>query len=203
MNQFDLTEVISFYDQRFQTEGPGLKSVGWSTKESQEIRFANLIRGLDLNEKTILDVGCGQGDLVNFLIKEKINFKSFMGSDISAPMIDYCQKKFNDLTNVSFQCSELVSKKSIPHFDYAFLSGTLSFKLDDNWSYTQNLLSNLFQVAQNGVSSNFLTSYVDFKLEKNFHYEPEKMFSFGKKLSKNVNLFHDYPLYEFTIQILK
>jgi len=29
------------------------------------------------------------------------------------------------------------------------------------------------------------------------------MFSFAKKLSRRVALYHDYPLWEFTIQILK
>lgn len=203
MAQFDLTEITSFYDTRFQIEGSGFKSVGWSSKESQEMRFSNLIRGLDLNGKTILDIGCGQGDFINFLIKEKINFNKFIGLDISNPMINYCKKTFYDLENVTFFCGNFLDEINIPNFDYAFLSGTLSFKIDNNWDYTKALITKVFTNATGGIASNFLTSYVDFKVEKNFHYEPEIMFNFGKKLSKKVNLFHDYPLYEFTIQILK
>ena len=48
-----------------------------------------------------------------------------------------------------------------------------------------------------------MSSYCDYKLNKNKHYNPEKIFKYAKSISKKVNLIHDYDLYEFTIQIYK
>ena len=40
-----------------------------------------------------------------------------------------------------------------------------------------------------------------FRKRKIFHYKPEEIFSFSKEITKYVSLYHDYPLFEFTIQL--
>lgn len=89
------------------------------------------------------------------------------------------------------------------NFDVIIASGTFSFKSGDNMESTRVHLEKLFSVAKQSLNVNFLTKYADFELEKNFHYWPEDVFRMARKLTKKVNLYHDYPLYEFTIQLLK
>ena len=69
--------------------------------------------------------------------------------------------------------------------------------------YTKDSMKRLFKISKDVLSVNFLSKYVDFELEKNYHYSPEEMFNFSKEITKKVNLYHDYPLYEFTIQLKK
>ena len=65
------------------------------------------------------------------------------------------------------------------------------------------LIEKMFKISKKILSVNFMSSYCDYKLNKNLHYKPEEMFKFAKKLSPKVNLIHDYNLYEFTLQIYK
>ena len=62
-------------------------------------------------------------------------------------------------------------------------------------------MGELFDLSSQCLAMNFLTTYVDYQLEKNFHFKPEDVFSLAKSLTKHVTLFHDYPLWEFTIQL--
>lgn len=204
MSKFNLDEVKKFYNTRHQEVGDTLKSVGWSTKESQYLRFQVLVRGLELEGKTILDVGCGLGDFIQFL--EEIGVKNFTyyGIDISESLITSAKKKYSSHSNYHFMVGDSLELLSqLPEFDISVMSGALSYKIADNVGYTTEVMRKLTAKAKEVTAFNFLTSYVDYTLEKNYHYRPEDIFSIAKTITKRVNLLHDYPLYEFTVQLFK
>lgn len=204
MSKFNLDEVKKFYNTRHQEVGDTLKSVGWSTKESQYLRFEVLVRGLELEGKTILDVGCGLGDFIQFLENRGLKNFNYYGIDISESLIGSAKKKYAQNSNYQFLVGDSVELiNQLPDFDLSIMSGALSFKIDDNIGYTTEVMRKLTAKAKEATSFNFLTSYVDYTLEKNYHYRPEDIFSIAKTITKKVNLFHDYPLYEFTVQLFK
>ena len=203
MNKFYLDEVKQFYDDRYRVQGDSIASVGWSSVESQDLRFRMLLRDVDCSKKVMLDVGCGLGDLIPFLTKEGFEF-CYIGIDISSELIKAAQEKYKDNKKVLFIETDMLNFDSNSHHvDISVLSGTLSHKIEGNMTYAKAVIEKMFQSSTEVAALNFMSSYVDFKHEKNFHYNPEEMFSFGKTLTKKVNLFHDYPLYEFTLQIFK
>ena len=63
------------------------------------------------------------------------------------------------------------------------------------------MLSRMFALSKEAVSVNFLSTHVDFQNTRNFHYDPSEMLAFAKTLTKWVALYHDYPLWEFTLQM--
>jgi hypothetical protein len=65
------------------------------------------------------------------------------------------------------------------------------------------MLTLMFSNASKGVSVNFLTSYVNFQREHNYHHSPEQVFSFAHTLTRRIALRHDYPLWEFTLYLYK
>jgi hypothetical protein len=87
--------------------------------------------------------------------------------------------------------------------DYFLLSGALSFRVKDNLLLAENVIKKMFLLARRGVACNFLSRYVDYETEINFHYSPEEIFSISKKLSKYITIRHDYPLWEFTVYLYK
>lgn len=204
MSKFNLDEVKKFYNTRHQEVGDTLKSVGWSTKESQYLRFEVLVRGLELEGKTILDVGCGLGDFIQFLENRGLKNFSYYGIDISESLIGSARKKYAQNSNYHFLVGDSIELiDQLPDFDLSIMSGALSFKIDDNIGYTTEVMRKLTAKAKEVTAFNFLTSYVDYTLEKNYHYRPEDIFSIAKTITKKVNLYHDYPLYEFTVQLFK
>lgn len=84
---------ITFYSALVEKYGINVKSLDWGSRESQELRFKILSQLTDLNAKSILDVGCGLGDLYGWL--EKNNIKTnYKGIDITPKMIEKAKERF-------------------------------------------------------------------------------------------------------------
>ena len=198
-------EIIKLYHARFDNDGPIPSTVGWKNQETQYLRFKELCRGFNLEGKKILDLGCGLGDFVDYAKTSNVSFESYIGIDICPKFIEFSEKKYFSENNVEFICSdfELFFSKFDSFVDIAICSGALSLNIGSNWNLAKMVMERSFYFSKEAVSFNFLSSFVDYKLEKNFHFEPSKMLEFAKGISRWVNLFHDYPLYEFTLQILK
>jgi len=93
-------------------------------------------------------------------------------------------------------------------FDYSILSGIFNVRneqKDNIWrEYILDTLNQINGITNKGFSFNILTSFSDPEYRKEYLYYADPLFFFDyckKNFSKYVNLFHDYPLYEFTITI--
>lgn len=201
----DKTAISNLYDARVGEDLPDYKKVGWGSKESQELRF-QILSGIGLKENySVLDVGCGLGDLFDFLTKGNPSLEQYLGIDISKNLLAEAEKRYVNEPKAKFSLTDiedLTSKQN--SFDYVFMSGALNLKMkEDNWNYATEVVRSMFDICKVGLACNFLSSYVDYSHDKDFHYEPERMFSFARSLTKRVALRHDYPLYEFTLYLYK
>jgi len=196
-----MNEIEKFYTDNFNKYGKNLKSIGWSNKKDQILRFNKIFTGIEYRNKSILDVGCGFGDLYFFLRKKNkdVNFK-YSGIDITSNFVEITKERLS-LTNSNVYCGEVfnLNKK----FDIVVASGSMSYNFKGAKNKNLLLIKKMYEITKKVLSMNFMSSYSDFELKKNLHYKPEEMFQFAKKLSPKVNLIHDYNLYEFTIQIFK
>ena len=75
-------EIAALYNRRYQKKGRDISTVGWGSVKSQLLRFEMVTRGLELNGKAILDIGCGLGDFITFLRKKTNTFR-YTGIDIA------------------------------------------------------------------------------------------------------------------------
>ncbi len=200
-NNIDTSKLAALYNQRYDELGRDIKTVGWGKETDQILRFEVLFRGLDIKGKTILDVGCGLGDLVPFLNEKTNGDFTYVGIDIADKLIEDAGKKFGN-EKIKFITGDVFSV-SVSNIDIAVLSGALSYKTEGIENYAYETIKKMYEISNEAAALNFLSKYVDFEAEKNQHYHPETIFSKAKAISKKVNLFHDYPLYEFTVQLLK
>ena len=104
----NVESVSNFYNSRFQELGYSVSSVGWGSKESQYLRFETLIKGLDLNNKSVLDIGCGFGDLIEYLMEKNVNFSRYHGIDISSNILEFARLKYAKMRNVTFTETEFL-----------------------------------------------------------------------------------------------
>lgn len=198
----DYAGLTGLYDGRLREFGVGVKTVGWGSVGDQEMRFEVLCRGLNLEGLRVLDIGCGLGDFVGWAEKRFGPDFDYVGLDLSAGLIEAAQKRFGGERR-QFLADTLTPESRIGEFDVAVLSGTLTYRTADNMATMRSVISSAYARSRVAVCSNFMTSYADSRLEKNFHYQPEEVFAFAKSLSRFVVLHHDYDLYEFTVQILR
>lgn len=199
----DLHRIASFYNEKCKELGDDIGSVGWKDKKSQFLRFEMLFRELSVKGKRILDLGCGFGDLVEYLDKKADGSFSYIGVDISKAHLEIARQKHTrnnvefregDIFGLSFEESEI---------DIVVESGMLNYKHSNNMEYTEKVLRESYRIAREAVSFNFLTDRVDYQLEKNFHYSPEKLLESALGHTPYVCLYNDYPLYEFTLILKK
>ncbi|MBF0522448.1 MAG: class I SAM-dependent methyltransferase [Candidatus Omnitrophica bacterium] len=193
----ELNKLKKFYNERYDQYGHHIKSVGWGSVESQELRFKVLSQIADLSGKRICDVGCGLGDLYPYL-KKCFKNVDYMGIDISEKLIERARECF---PKVQFEIRDILDGTFKKKFDFVLASGTLSYKMKNHKVFVEAMLKAMMRMSNKGVAVNFLSSYVDYKLEKNFHFSPEEALALGKTLTPYVTIRHDYPLYEFTMYL--
>ncbi|EQC43241.1 bifunctional 2-polyprenyl-6-hydroxyphenol methylase/3-demethylubiquinol 3-O-methyltransferase UbiG [Bacteriovorax sp. Seq25_V] len=202
-SQNDFQAISDFYNQRCLELGDDIKSVGWRDKESQFLRFEMLFRDIDPSGKTILDFGCGLGDLIYYL-EDKVgsNF-NYIGIDISESLLKLAEQKHSK-PNYKFIHGQILDLDlSNLNIDISVASGVFTYKIANNFQYAIDVCKRLFENSNDIVSLNFLTDRVDYTLNKNYHFNPEAVLTELLKISKHVSLYSDYRLYEFTTILRK
>ena len=209
--QKQLSKVETMYSENLKKMGSDdSRAVGWNTEECQKLRFSKLTSVINADEPfSINDLGCGYGALLPFIVDELgCKVKIYNGYDISENMLSAARQRLNKYNGSSTQI--LLYKEPILKdvADYSIVSGTFNVKFDstnEEWSeYIKNCLQNLDEKSTKGFSFNLLTSYVDWQEEHLYYADPCYWFDYCKKnFSKKVSLYHDYPLYEWTIIVKK
>jgi len=200
----DEQKVIKRYSERFAQFGYSQKSVGWGEKGKQDIRFEILTSVWDLNQKTILDIGAGFGDLYQFA-KNKYKLKSYTGIELVSDLI----KKGNEIygNNPDFKLLEMnfLDFNFEEKYDYAFVSGMFNFKLlqGNNYEFIESVISKVMGIVKHGFACNFITDRVDYQEELIFNAKPEKILEIGYKFTKNLALRSDYFPFEYTLYLNK
>jgi 2-polyprenyl-3-methyl-5-hydroxy-6-metoxy-1,4-benzoquinol methylase len=198
----DKERLIGLYEGRLDQFGHDARTVGWKDQADQWLRFSILCRGLDLSGKSILDVGCGLGDFVAFLDEGRVDCLEYVGIDISPRLVQEATARFGR-EHRRFLAADFLEVSDLGQFDVVICSGALSFRVDDNVAVAERMIRKMFEMCREATAINCLSTHVDFQLAKNYHYRPDAMFSFARSLTRWVRLYHDYPLYEFSLQMFR
>jgi len=199
VNNREKEGLISLYEDRYNQYGNDIRTVGWGNVDTQRLRFDILSDVADLAGKSICDLGCGFGDLYPYLVG-RFGRIVYHGIDLSKKLIAEAERKHPE---ASFEVRDILQGGNICNYDFILCSGALNYRIEDNETYIYKMLCCMMDMAEEGISVNFLSSYADYSLEKNFHFSPEKAISMGKRISKFVSLRHDYPLHEFTLYLYR
>lgn len=197
----DIQSVESFYDQKLIEHGVSHAAVGWGSKEDQFLRFRMLLRGISPKGKVILDAGCGLGDLVNYLDELTGGDFEYIGIDITESLI-HKARDLHQRPNCTFLVGDLMAD-GVKEVDISILSGALTYKRKDIKGYAKKTMGRMYELSREAACLNFMSKHVDFELDKNQHYYPEEVLEWSYGLTRNITLYGDYPLYEFTIQLKK
>ncbi len=174
----------------------------WSNREIQELRFRLLLE-IDIpGGASVLDVGCGFGDLYGFMQRQKID-THYTGIDLSAELIE----KGADLyPQANFFCGDLFDFKPAPQsYDYVLLSGALNEAMDDAGEYAKRVIETMHQTCRKGVAFNLLNANnkqiaSSWSLQSFF---PNEILTFCQQLNKSCQLRDDYLDNDFTVLINK
>jgi 2-polyprenyl-3-methyl-5-hydroxy-6-metoxy-1,4-benzoquinol methylase len=147
---------------------------------------------------TVLDIGCGLGALYEHLAAAGIP-SQYTGYDINPQLIQLARDRNPSAT---FEVRDIL-EDDFPAFDFVVSSSSFNLELehDDNYEFIERMLRSMYDHAGRAVALDLMTSYVDFRRPGAFYYEPERILSIAKQITKRVTLRHDLPLFQFCIYL--
>jgi hypothetical protein len=91
------TSVVRKYLKPYHTAArrhqADFKSLLWEGKRAQALRFQAITRLCNLNNKSVIDVGCGRADLLDYLLARKITPSFYTGIEAVSILARAARKK--------------------------------------------------------------------------------------------------------------
>lgn len=202
-----LDDICRYYSSKIAEFGETPRGVDWNSGDSQVLRFIQLCNVIlpGMETFSINDLGCGYGALIEFLI-QKWPQLHYTGIDISDEMIRVASARYAARQEARF----IKASRPDTISDYGLASGVFNVRLghsESEWNnYMQHTLDILNSTSRLGFAFNCLTSYSDDDRKQDYLYYADPCMFFDlckRRYSRNVALFHDYGLFEFTIIVRK
>ena len=191
-------KILAYYSNLFKKYGYDPNYVNWGPGKGKfSLRFEILCQIGNLNNSSILDLGCGFGDLYGYLKFRKIKVK-YHGVDINPELLKIGKKIY---PNITLEERDIEKKKFYKKFDWVLASGITSHA--STYPHLRGVMTEMFKICKKGFAMNFVSDNVDFKIKGLFYSSPEKIITISRSLSNRVILRHDYMPFEFTIYVYK
>lgn len=198
-------DIIKFYKKKFEEYGHHEASLGWS-KGKQFIRFYALTRNFNLNNKKILDIGCGFGDFLGFATLHDIKYSNYHGVDLIEEFIKIAVRDHGDDPRNKFEVCNFLEKNF--SCDYVIASGVFGQRVESsderNYEFVEKVISKALADSSCGVAFDFISDKVDFRTsEKDFHASASRVLDIAYKYSRNVMIDNSIMPFEFSLVINK
>lgn len=198
-NISDTAAIFSYHRRAMSIHGKeSNRALGWREPESQLIRFKELVDLADLNNCTVLDAGCGHGDLSIYLQRIYPAMK-YIGVEQIPELLEVAIERFKGMDNIVFQKADFM-RSELPCADYIMACGSLNYYNHDR-EFIFKAIKTLFNSSKCGLAFNLLSRVMGLGLL--VAYDPQKIFSYCKTLSPKVILKNDYSDEDFTIYMYK
>jgi ubiquinone/menaquinone biosynthesis C-methylase UbiE len=193
--------AIREYGRLASTYGNDLRAVDWGSRKSQTRRFEILATVGNLTGASILDVGCGLGDLYPWL-KRRVRPLRYVGIDVTPEMIRLAQSRF---PNTDFRVGDAAAllRAGRTRFDYVLASGIFSKQRERPLQAMKNTIRSMYRLARKGIAFNSLSAMATGKERGEFHADPAATLAFCQTLTPWVALRHDYHPRDFTVFLYK
>ena len=191
----------TLYKEFRENYGHTAEGLGWNSLYDQEKRFEILLdiikfTGTGLHNASILDVGCGFGDLYAYIAKN-VSSLNYTGIDINEQHLATAKKRH---PKAAFIKGDILKEK-LPRFDVVFSSGLFATKVKDNEKFIKAMIARMVELSKKGVAFNFLQK--TFLVCNLAEYEKKEIYTFCKKQFKNVKMLDNYLPDDVTILIKK
>jgi len=199
------TKLIDYYQNNFKKFGISEKSLGW-TKEKQFLRFYQLSKNFSLNDASILDVGCGFGNILEYFTRNQCRPAQYTGIDIVEEFIQVAKDR-NQGENTKFILGNYL-KVPFEKMDYIVGSGIFGHRLfetdEAQYGYIDQVLRKSFQECNVGISFDFLSDKTDYHSgEQDFHASPLKVLELAYQFTRNIIFDNSCMPFEYSITLFK
>lgn len=196
----DKLYIQKFHADKIEKYGSeSAQSLAWFSVDDQLKRFEILTQIGDLNDKSILDIGCGNGDLCYYLSQHFTNF-SYHGIDMIPAFLDNAVEKTKDFPDTTFYLGDFM-QGNLPVVDYVLVSGSLNYKNSDP-DFIFKAIAHLYAHCNKGLGFNLLSDTINTDGIL-MTYSPKTITDFCKTLSNSVVVEDNYVDGDFTVMVYR
>ncbi|WP_319381457.1 class I SAM-dependent methyltransferase [Thiomicrorhabdus sp.] len=212
LNDEQRLRIARRHEDSIQRYGYKPQALYWSSKEIQEIRFQMLFEGMPEilrlgDEFSVLDVGCGFGDLKDYLSQHGVSV-DYSGIDLAPAMITAAQRL---QPQGKFFCGDLFDADFADgRFDFVVLSGALNEVVESATDgqtgvYAKAVIEKMFALSRNGVAFNLLdrrNQWVAARPDLQ-SFLPQEIVEYCRSFCSHVEWRDDYLDNDFTVYLYK
>ncbi|ABK97994.1 class I SAM-dependent methyltransferase [Pelobacter propionicus] len=197
MNLMEKATIIHFHRHRIRGfPGGSVGALGWRGEENQSRRFRVIAGAGDFSGRSILDLGCGHGDLVGYL-SERFSGFAYVGIDMMAEFLEVALERHGQRPDTVFYRADF-TRVELPRADYVFASGALGYRCDDPGFYRE-MIARMYAAAERALIFNMLDAEFFPEHELLTGHDRAEVVTFCHELSPRVELIRGYLEDDFTV----
>lgn len=193
---------VKGYRKAFEKYGVDARALHWVSKKAQELRVKELIKDLDFEKKSVLDVGCGFGDIIPFIQKKAKRFK-FTGVDLVPEFLEVARNRY---PNYEFLITNYFKNPLEDKFDIVITSGTLNGNIKNALEYRKRAIKTIFEHAKEACAFNMAGGHPQPENKKGYkvyYVDSLEIFEFCLTLTSKIIFRQHYRKRDFTVVMVK
>ena len=199
MNLIERATTIHFHRHRIAQFGIGdARSLGWVSEASQTRRFEAIAQAADFNHSSVLDLGCGTGDLKTFL-DTRFAGVSYLGIDQVLEFVAQARARHAGAPHTSFELGDFAGM-IFPRVDHVVACGALSYR-SSNPHHVFGIIAKMFASAAQTVVFSVLDSQLFPDHPLLIGHDVDEIVAFCQKLSPHVRVMRSQVAGDTTVMI--
>jgi len=189
--------IRAHYEPRLTEDRENFDILDWASADSQVKRFDVLAERVALKGRSLLDVGCGLGDLYAYLQRRRLE-ADYTGVDLLEKMVEAARRRHPD---ARFLCADVFADAPFEprSFDVTFCSGALNLNLGNNRQFLPRAATRMVELARSVAVLNLLHARAQGSDERYFYFRPEEVLELLSDVPCVVEIVQGYLPNDFTV----
>jgi SAM-dependent methyltransferase len=153
MDLIERATVMHYHRHRIAEYGPRPQALGWKNPHSQWERFELIAQAADFAHCSVLDLGCGRGDLKAFLDERHPGVR-YTGVDQMPEFLQDAVRRYAGDGNARFLLGDF-ARMELPAADYVIACGALAYRTADA-NYHERMIRRMHAAARRALIFNVL-----------------------------------------------
>lgn len=196
----ELEATVNRYRSAYQRHGDSPKSLLWNSHKSADIRFKNLLADINIESKSILDIGCGLGDIIPYLNKKSLKF-TYTGIDLLPDFVEKAKEKYPQHTFLAGDYKQLMRPA-----DIVLCSGALNSNIENVVEERKEAVELMFDYANEVLCFNMAGNFPQPENREDYivyYVNSLEFIQYLFSLTSNMIVRHHYDPLDFTAILFK
>jgi len=199
MNNNDRERISAYYDRLVDQHGYSPEARDARSEDSLQARYRVLAGVADLAHKTVLEVGCGFGDLGKFIL-ERFEDVRYLGIDISPRMIAVGSSRHPKL---NLRIGDVLNWEPPQPVDVVLAQGIFYLLGPPAEPKMRTLIRRMYDLAGQAVACCTVSSWAERKDADEFYPDPLATLEYCHTITSRLALHHEYLPNDFTLYLYR